>query len=713
MVWNDFPPIGKKKKEQDPKFRVYRANYERENNAAIRTVVTKISGGKLNNGVLRQLIDYIYDYRQQTNFACSQADVISHSMGGMVARNMSENTKYYFTNKNYLAGLIHKLITIDTPHLGSEYADLLWKSYTDLNAFQKWLLKKVLVANVYNDGPYDPDNPVDGGAIEDLQTISPTIAMMNQSDNIAKQPPVHTFVGRASIAQQVANNINVSTLSRWFLDAGALTFGQVFLNKQHDLVVSEPSQEAYGVFDNYPKRVTTGDSLTHSPFKLGNPVISHTSGFGNKVLFRINSSRNSNLFSTNGRKTEFADKRNPDDIKSDQDNITKKEEKNLIVSTQGLKITTPLNEANLRFGETYNIDIEPSPGINLNRVIITGFEGIEEDSTPPFSFTLTVPFNYLMRKKQIFAIGEDSNGNVGIDSSGNLLTDSINVNLITDYSIVSIESGYEQTMNIRMGDSNNAVHTIGYFLDGAEREITWSEDIQYSSSNPGIFTVEQGAIYPVSPGEATLTVSYKGQSDSVNINVISDNDAPVIVIEKLVKVFTGNDVALNANQSYDPEQENITFDWKLLQKPEQSQVSIASPNQSSLNFNADQTGFYIFRLKVTDESGNSDSSYVSVEANPETGVKADEKTVTAYYQISPNPCEDKATLTYSNLKDESVSISLINSFGIETAVISENTHLSPGNHKLEINTGDLTSGIYFLRLRTGTSTQLVKFVVVR
>ncbi len=94
-------------------------------------------------------------------------------------------------------------------------------------------------------------------------------------------------------------------------------------------------------------------------------------------------------------------------------------------------------------------------------------------------------------------------------------------------------------------------------------------------------------------------------------------------------------------------------------------------------------------------------------------VSVDEGSLYYNIQITPNPCDDRAILSITNLKDEIVSISLFNSYGNEIAMLSENTYLSPGNHKLEINTGDLTSGIYFLRVRTRAGSHLVKFVVVR
>ncbi|MBI5326618.1 MAG: T9SS type A sorting domain-containing protein [Ignavibacteriae bacterium] len=82
-------------------------------------------------------------------------------------------------------------------------------------------------------------------------------------------------------------------------------------------------------------------------------------------------------------------------------------------------------------------------------------------------------------------------------------------------------------------------------------------------------------------------------------------------------------------------------------------------------------------------------------------------------QISPNPCVDMTNLSITVMKDEIFSIELINSLGNQICILSENTYLPVGNHKLEINTSSLSSGTYFIRLRFGTNYQIVKFVVVK
>jgi pimeloyl-ACP methyl ester carboxylesterase len=99
------------------------------------SVLDLASGSALGLGygtplVLQQLNLQLEIYRQGVNragvlIAAVQADVVAHSMGGLVARNVALQPGYS-SPTTYGAGLIHKLITIDTPHLGTPIAgDLL------------------------------------------------------------------------------------------------------------------------------------------------------------------------------------------------------------------------------------------------------------------------------------------------------------------------------------------------------------------------------------------------------------------------------------------------------------------------------------------------------------------------------------------------------------------------------------------------------------
>jgi pimeloyl-ACP methyl ester carboxylesterase len=78
-------------------------------------------------GVLDQIKGYITDFKHNTTripveVAVTQADLIAHSMGGDIARTLPRFTGGFLTNDTFKKGFVHKLITLDTPHLGTPVA---------------------------------------------------------------------------------------------------------------------------------------------------------------------------------------------------------------------------------------------------------------------------------------------------------------------------------------------------------------------------------------------------------------------------------------------------------------------------------------------------------------------------------------------------------------------------------------------------------------
>ena len=71
--------------------------------------------------VLTGIVQTIEAFRRRYNAAVSQADVVAHSMGGLVTQQL-ETLPEFANFKSFGVGNIHKLITIGTPHLGSPLA---------------------------------------------------------------------------------------------------------------------------------------------------------------------------------------------------------------------------------------------------------------------------------------------------------------------------------------------------------------------------------------------------------------------------------------------------------------------------------------------------------------------------------------------------------------------------------------------------------------
>jgi pimeloyl-ACP methyl ester carboxylesterase len=73
--------------------------------------------------VMQKIQDAIVDLRNHA-IAAAQADVVAHSMGGLLTR-QAESLPAFADGYSFGVGNIHKLITVGTPHFGSIFATLL------------------------------------------------------------------------------------------------------------------------------------------------------------------------------------------------------------------------------------------------------------------------------------------------------------------------------------------------------------------------------------------------------------------------------------------------------------------------------------------------------------------------------------------------------------------------------------------------------------
>lgn len=117
-AWQFFQPL-----VSDSLFNIYYMNY----------------GSSVQFGVdynaqqaLVQLGYFIQGFKAQKQVAAVQADVIAYSLGGLIARDWvrlsSSNQLAFLRPNNFNQGDVHKLVTIDTPHWGSEEANQLLAS---------------------------------------------------------------------------------------------------------------------------------------------------------------------------------------------------------------------------------------------------------------------------------------------------------------------------------------------------------------------------------------------------------------------------------------------------------------------------------------------------------------------------------------------------------------------------------------------------------
>ncbi|HMA61060.1 MAG TPA: PKD domain-containing protein, partial [bacterium] len=95
-----------------------------------------------------------------------------------------------------------------------------------------------------------------------------------------------------------------------------------------------------------------------------------------------------------------------------------------------------------------------------------------------------------------------------------------------------------------------------------------------------------------------------------------DNEPPTARAGSDQEVSLGDSVILDASDSFDPNQDVLSYEWTLLSKPAGSQATLNNSKSMIASFVADKRGSYQARVKVSDGYDN-DQDETSITANIE------------------------------------------------------------------------------------------------
>jgi len=186
--------------------------------------------------VLSKLVRQIQKFKTGANpsgiaVAGVQADIVAHSMGGDISRTLALQTGALSLQANFLdaktfgQGSIHKLITVDTPHLGSTLATQLLQGQ---NACVRNKLALAGMASFESVGVITSLGPAAiglPGAVGDLVDSPLSQALTNISINNSGQRTVRTaLIGGAENGANLAGLANTSSLG-FVLHTACGTFG--------------------------------------------------------------------------------------------------------------------------------------------------------------------------------------------------------------------------------------------------------------------------------------------------------------------------------------------------------------------------------------------------------------------------------------------------------------------------------------------------------
>lgn len=449
-----------------------------------------------NSQVARVWIHTAVDDLRRQRIASTQADVVGHSMGGILGRIWTTSGDYK-RDDNLRAGDIRKLFTLDTPHTGSPLANLLD------NLRHDFLLGDLAVRFFRR-----IEHPIDEGAIEDLAKGSPAIG------GIAPAPvPAHVFVGigGSDALEEAPGRLGqFYTLVNFF---AAVTGNELFESLQHDFVVGRLSQ-AGGLPTGAQTVIGGGDGI-----HFGVPFLAP----GNTGS-TIYSSELSQLIDTSIGSGQFAQLPAPASLLSAQETrrlqaLVSARIRPIRSVSPGLTITSPAPGTEVSPGAVITVAVQPNPGVSVESVLVAGPSAVAVDNAAPFEVQLQIP---------IESIGDFTIEALGRNSQGQMFTsNTVLLNVRTKSTLNSIEILPRDPLLLGPGDSTGLT-VIGTYSDGVTRNLgSAGAGTTFSSVEPEIATVSpDGVITAVTSGFTTILARNGDVQDSVTVTILGGGVSP-------------------------------------------------------------------------------------------------------------------------------------------------------------------------------------------
>ncbi len=691
-LWDNFAPLRKINSVihdtiGDPRFITTAIDYYWKCTKPVKEIL------KGESGVLSKFEEVIRQRNKE--YATVRADIICHSLGGIVSRSMPYYFPTHYFENTYGQGKIHKLITNDSPHLGSELCSWLYNDWYNSSPTSKVWIDKMFGSNAF-ERPNYPGDPISGGAVKDVQVGSPFLKDLLKPEEVKLQPPTHTVVSIASAAQVSENESKISKVAIAVLfNLKKTNFFDVFGSQKHDLVVSESSQKAVGIFDNETTRATYFNDVTHSTgFELQLPIISDESQSAVKEIDLLNAPVNSPLFSTNGIK--FSINSDGDSklllVQNDDDNKSDSKPRQMVASSLELNFSSPPNGSKIEVGSTVTLGLQKSPGVKLSRVILSAYSIIAIDSTEPFEFKIAIPANSALGAMHFYAAGFDFDG-VTVDKDSLIVDAELTLNVTANSNLDSMIVTTTKNPTVYIGE-DFPLSVIGCFSDGINRQISWDSFTVYKVMNTAIVTVSQGSLIPHSIGRTDVIISRNNFSDTLHVSVVQDNQSPIAQLGFDTTITKGTFLNLNATESRDDDGDTLSFAWSIKEKPSASTASITNANLSQVSFSPDISGWYELILAVNDGKDKSDTSFFGVTVKEPVAVDEQDKNLSGGIRVFYSNETIKVTAP-SFTRGSFILYDVIGRTVIERNFNSTQTGQTP----LSFTGITLNSGIYYCVLR--------------
>lgn len=453
--------------------------------------------------VMNCILDTLNAMRSR-QIAANRIDLVGHSMGGVLARELAHEP-------GYGKGLIRRLVTLGTPHWGSPWANLLWTEHSDLLNGFAWDLFFRLA-----------QHPIDDGAIEDLQMFSPALLQLGST-------PVPSFaligdINPLDSAETTLIDLLYNAFSFFGVEVAGLDttsrgsfVNSVMNNEANDLIVPGSSQLG-GLSSQYAQRFSPVWHLdeTGSP-AMGQAVVALLSGGLEAFAAGFPETYTLAAQAQPGPLARAALMAVP-----------------VATQTPLITISSPAPEASFYPGDSITIAVAPIDGASIQAVLVHLSDGSDHSALvrqAPFSTTFTIANDFVGVLRYTVAAR---------DSLGRIYVTSGTVTVQSPAAVQSLAVTPSPLVFSSIGTSQE-LHIVGSFSDGVDRTVSGAGAGTYYAASPsGVVTVSQdGLVTAVGPGSALVTVSNSGVTTQMVAQVSPSQPQVLRVVPATVRTGMG------------------------------------------------------------------------------------------------------------------------------------------------------------------------------
>lgn len=448
--------------------------------------ITNASPFSYNNNVIWTSINSEFSLLRLLGYSAGKVDIVAHSMGGIISRIYLQRP--ICGSSPCYRNDIHKLITLNTPHSGTQVANYILSS----NPCATNVAQNILDLS----GMY-----WNNGAVADLRCNSQAISDINTAPNLNRNVvPCHSIITNTS--PTVSTGTDENTLTNAIATCRGET-GTVFNNilyafTPNDLVVPTESQKGgLNDFSYY-------NSVMHTASPSDIQVM-------NKVALLLDENTNTSVYfdqNTGGYNPPVIQPTfKYDPLEEDPNNSTQSGQVTITSPTSGF-VTSP--------GATIQIVISSTGGTKklLSLIQNKNINNFALDTAVGnITFNYTIPLN-ATGNIRIFAAGFDNTGYTGFDTADivSMPTASLDsIRFVEDY--ISVPKQQNQSFTIR-----------AFYNNGAVIDITKIQGLSYQLLNNALATVTSNYVTGVDTGFTVLSATYQGKSSQTYLKVyLGDN----------------------------------------------------------------------------------------------------------------------------------------------------------------------------------------------